>query len=65
MADWEQPNTEALLRKKGGSGGGLEQEVESLKQQLQTANQRIAALERRLNQIESDSRSKKGFIQGA
>jgi hypothetical protein len=63
MADWEQPST-TLLRKKGGNGG-LEEQVESLKQQLQTANQRIAALERRLNHLESSSLNKKGFVTGA
>ncbi len=66
MADWEQPNETALLRQKsGGAGGGLEQEVESLKQQLVTANERIAALEHRLNEIETSSRPKKRSTKGA
>ena len=63
MADWEQPSN-TLLRKKTNNGG-LEEQVESLKQQLQTANQRIAALERRLNHIESNALGKKGYVAGA
>jgi predicted nucleic acid-binding Zn-ribbon protein len=62
MADWEQPSN-SLLRKTPDNGG-LEDQVESLKHQLQTANQRIAALERRLNHLESSALSKKGYVAG-
>jgi septal ring factor EnvC (AmiA/AmiB activator) len=44
---------------------GLEEQVESLKHQLQNANQRIAALERRLNHLESSALGKKGYVAGA